>query len=144
MINKGKDATRLYTLKDNTRKPNQNMHRYTKDQLAFIQEEMKDIMYYFGYADIKEDPDNMTAFYKYPETDPELYKTYYQYRTLNKHSLEWNAYMNDEERAKIQFMLSDPDKRADVADFAETDMMAECIMHDAEMRMFGKARKNIE
>ena len=56
---------------------------------------MKDIMYYYGYAKIKEDPDNMTGFHGYPTTDPELLKTYNGYKTLNRHSLEWNASMTD-------------------------------------------------
>jgi hypothetical protein len=60
---------------------------------------MKDIMYYFGYAKIKEDPENYTGFYDYPVTDPELVKTYMEFKTLNRHSLEWNASMNDDERA---------------------------------------------
>ena len=47
---KGKDATVLYQLKDNTRQLNTNIKRYTKDQIEFIKEEMKDIIYYFGYA----------------------------------------------------------------------------------------------
>jgi hypothetical protein len=111
--------------------------------LEFIKEEMKDIIYYFGYAKIAEDPNNVTPFYDYPKTDPELYKKYYGYKELNEQSIGWNAYMTDEERALIQFMCSDPDKSAEVTDFAESDKMAECVMHDAELRLFGKARKVI-
>lgn len=51
--------------------------------------------------------------------------------------------MSDEDRAQIQFMCSDPDKRADVTDFDESDKMAECVLNDAEIRMFGKSRKTI-
>jgi len=40
-------------------------------------------------------------------------------------------------------MCSDPDKRADVTDYNESDKMAECVLNDAELRMFGKARKTI-
>ena len=52
---------------------------------------MKEIMYYFGYAHIKEDPDNYTGFYEYPVTDSSLLKSYNQFRELNRHSIEWNA-----------------------------------------------------
>jgi len=76
VIAKGKDATVLYQLKDNTRTLNTNVKRYNKEQLAYIEHEMKDIMYYFGYAKIKEDPENYTGFHDYPVTDPELLKTY--------------------------------------------------------------------
>ena len=87
--------------------------------MEFIKEEMKDIIYYFGYAKIAEDPNNVTPFYDYPKTDPELYKKYYGYKELNEQSIGWNAYMTDEERALIQFMCSDPDKSAEVPDFHE-------------------------
>ena len=100
-------------------------------------------MYYFGYAKIKEDPDNYTGFYEYPVTDPDLHKHYYGYRELNRHSIEWNAYMTDAERAQIQFMCSDPEKQCEVTDFAESNKLAECVMHDAELRLFGKARSVI-
>lgn len=40
-------------------------------------------------------------------------------------------------------MCSDPDKRVEVTDFDESNKMAECVVHDAELRMFGKARKEI-
>jgi hypothetical protein len=65
VIAKGKDATLVYTIKDNTRQLGTNHKRYTKEQLAFISEQMKEIMYFFGYAHIKEDPDNYTGFYEY-------------------------------------------------------------------------------
>jgi hypothetical protein len=51
--------------------------------------------------------------------------------------------MSDLEREHIQFMLSDPDKRVEVTDFHETNKISECVVHDAELRMFGKARNVI-
>jgi hypothetical protein len=104
---------------------------------------MKDIIYYFGYAKIAEDPDNITGFYDYPKTDPDMLKKYYGFKELNEQSIGWNAYMNDEERALIQFMCSDPEKSAEVISYAESNKISECTMHDAELRMFGKARKVI-
>ena len=41
---------------------------------------MKEVMYFFGYVSIKEDPDNFTGFQEYSETDPMLYKQYYGFR----------------------------------------------------------------
>jgi hypothetical protein len=54
VIAKGKDATVLYKLKDNTRKLNTNMHRYSAEQLAYVKEHMKEIIHYFGYASLPE------------------------------------------------------------------------------------------
>lgn len=78
---------------------------------------MKEIMYYSGYAHIKEDSNNYTGFHEYPKTDPELHRQYYGYRQLNQQSIEWNAYMSDAERQEIQFMCSDPDKEVEVLDW---------------------------
>ena len=41
---------------------------------------MKDIMYYYGYAKIKEDPDNITGFHEYSKSDPEDLKHYNEYK----------------------------------------------------------------
>ena len=47
--------------------------------------------------------------------------------------------MNDEERALIQFKNSDPEKEAEVLTWGETTSVAECVNHDAELRLYGKA-----
>lgn len=139
VIAKGKDATVLYKLKDNTRQFFSNHGRYTKEQMAYIEHEMKDIMYYFGYAKIKEDPDNITGFHEYKVTDQELYKHYNEYKMLNRHSLEWNEYMKDEERATIWFQNCDPEKVVDLLTWAEGDQISAPLRHDMEIRMFGKS-----
>ena len=46
VIAKGKDATVTYQLKDSTRVLNPNVKKYNLDQLEFIKEELKDIIYY--------------------------------------------------------------------------------------------------
>ena len=99
VLAKGKDATVLYQLKENSRQLNTNAKRYSEEQLEFIKEEMKDIIYYFGYAKFSKDPDNYTGFYEYQKTDAEASKTYNGFRELNAQSIEWNAYMSDDERA---------------------------------------------
>ena len=105
---------------------------------------MKDIMYYFGYAKVDSDPESYTAFHEYADPNPELVATYNGYKTLNQHSLEWNAYMTDEERAKIWFMNSDPAKSTEVIDFDEGVVMSSALRHDCAMRLFGKADFNVE
>jgi hypothetical protein len=55
----------IYTLKS-TVTLNKNIHLYTEEQLSFIKSELKDFMYYFGYADI-EGEDNLTPFFKYDD-----------------------------------------------------------------------------
>lgn len=145
VIAKGKDATVVYNLKENTRSAAPSNHkRYTKEQLAFIQEEMKDILYYFGYAKNESDTDQFTAFFEYADADPELVKTYNGYKELNKQSLEWNAGMTDEERAKIWFMNSDPAKSCEVIDFDEGALLHRPLRHDISMKLFGEAPFHVE
>ena len=105
---------------------------------------MREVLYFFGYASIKEDPENFTGFHEFKETDPELHKQYYGFRQLNSHSLEWNASMNDIERQEFQFMCSDPEKEVPVLNFEEGQKIIECTLHDAEIRLFGKARQPCE
>jgi hypothetical protein len=33
-------------------------------------EELKEVIYFFGYAGLQEDPGNRTGFYRYERTDP--------------------------------------------------------------------------
>ena len=136
VLAKGKDATLTYSLKDNKRNLNNNVHRYTQAQLEFIKTELKEMLHYFGYAKIKEDPDNETGYFEF-DSDPEMLKLYKGYRQLSRHSIEWNAYMTDDERRSMQYMCSDRDKEVEVTDFSESGRNCECELHDAHQRMFG-------
>ena len=63
VIAKGKDATVTYQLKDSTRVLNPNVNKYSLEQLEFIKEELKDIIYYFGYSNVADEVDNITGFF---------------------------------------------------------------------------------
>ena len=144
VLAKGEDATVTYQLKDHTRVLNPNVKKYNLEQLEFIKKELKDIIYYFGYAFMADDPDNITGFFEYENAEPELVKTYYGFKELNNHSIGWNAYMSDEERALIQLKNSDPEKRVGVLDEGdEWSRLDSCLIHDTELRMFGKTNQKV-
>ena len=46
------EATKVYPLKSSTKKKNANVHRYTEEQLAWVREECKEWLYFFGYAKV--------------------------------------------------------------------------------------------
>ena len=58
-------ATQTYSLKDSTKRNNGNAHRYTPEQLAWVGENLKEWLYFFGYAKVPQDPDNNTGFFEY-------------------------------------------------------------------------------
>jgi len=131
VIAKGKDATVVYSLKDNTRSLATNHKRYTKEQMSFIENEMKDVLYYFGYVKHESDPESYTQFHEFKDPNPELAKTYNCFKQLNQQSIEWNASLTDPERAQIQFMNSNPDKAVQVLEWAEGNAISGPMRHDA-------------
>ena len=61
----GSSATVTYSLKDSTRKCNQNITRYSEEQLNWVKSEFKEMLHFFGYAKIPQDPTNVTGFYDF-------------------------------------------------------------------------------
>ena len=52
------------------------MHRYTQEQLAWVQENLKEFLHFFGYAKVPQDPDNNTGFFEYDGQDAEMNRQY--------------------------------------------------------------------
>ena len=44
--------------------------------MAYVGEEMKEMLHFFRYAKVSSDPDNFTGFFEYEEEDPELIRNY--------------------------------------------------------------------
>ena len=66
VIEKGAKATQTYTLKTATRQFNSTADLYTKAQVDFAKEKLKDVLYMFGYAKSKTDTrENFTGFFEY-------------------------------------------------------------------------------
>jgi len=81
VIAKGASATRTYDLKEGTKKFNSNGRRYNDEQKAYITEELKEYLYYFGYVKNEDDPENFTGFFDC-EAEPELKR---QYKAFEAH-----------------------------------------------------------
>jgi hypothetical protein len=50
VIKMGQAATKTYDLKQTTGRFNAHADKFTPDQLAYVKEELKDHLHYFGYT----------------------------------------------------------------------------------------------
>ena len=76
VVGMGQKATQTYTLKDSTKRNNANVQRYTPEQLAWVGDEMKEMIHFFGYAKVPSDPENNTGFFDYDGSDTEMNRQY--------------------------------------------------------------------
>ena len=79
VIAKGSSATLTYTLKDTTKQYNSNAKIYTPEQQTWIKEKFSEMLYFFGYAKLSQDPENVTGFYEFNEPNEALDRKYKGY-----------------------------------------------------------------
>lgn len=136
----GREATVVYSLKDNTRSPNKNERFYNAEQKAYIKDKMQHFIYFFGYAQEEGQTDNPTGFYTYPKhSDSKFAADYYQFKNFNLDSIQRNA--NQTEPG--EFLVNDQSKNVEVITKEESPIIPQCVINDAELRLFGKARETI-
>lgn len=79
----GAGASQSYKLKSTTGKFNVNAHKYTAEQVKFIQDTNEEILYYFGYTNHPSE-ENSTAFFNFTEHKKENVDKYYGFRKDNE------------------------------------------------------------
>ena len=140
VINLDKASTQTYTLKDTTLKFNAQSKRYNKEQWAFVQETLKPMLYFFGYAKDPHGGENNTGFFDYgplDKQDPELVKSFKGYKSMNKNIIEWVASMNEEDLAGIRYKLSDKTKEVDL--LPDPEMVYKSVNDHHERKLYGNA-----
>ena len=85
VIEMGSAATQTYKLKKTTGSFNTHLHRYTPEQLAFIQETLGEYLYFFGYAKHPEE-ENETSFFDFGEDQTHVDK-HYGFQKVNQDSM---------------------------------------------------------
>ena len=110
VLSMGKSATRVYDLKQSTLRFNSNVHRYTQEQLAWIQETQAQMLHFFGYAKIPQDPNNPTGFFEFSGRDEELNSLYNGWRAQNADMINWSSQLTDQDLEMIKFKVSDPNR----------------------------------
>ena len=108
---------------------NANGKRYNHEQKAYVGEEMKEMLHFFGYAKVSSDPENFTGFFEYPEEDPEMLRQYKGFEAHREQTIDWVASLNDQELNNIQYLLSDPAKEVDIMNFETSEKACRAIAH---------------
>ena len=111
----GEQATQTYSLKDTTRRLNANIHRYTQDQLTWIKWKMKEVLYYFGYAQLPGYPENPTGFFDYSNEFSKDEPEFKGWHAFNEDMIQWVCRIEngEEEACSYQFNAA-PEKKINV------------------------------
>ena len=65
----GNEKNTIYQVKDNSQKFNKSAYRYDDEKMKLVKTELRDYLYYFGYADKPGCEDTFTTFVRYDEGD---------------------------------------------------------------------------
>lgn len=125
----GTKATQTYNLKESTRKLDANRHRYTEAQTEWIREEFKEMLHFFGYAKVPQDPDNLTGFYEFDGEDEGLMRQYKAFRTVNEDMVNWASLLSEAELESFKYQLSDPAKDVPLIGFSTATKATKAITH---------------
>ena len=136
-------ATLTYSLKESTKKNNANVHRYTPAQLAWIRENLKEFIHFFGYAKVPQDAANNTGFFEYDGTDPELTRQYFGFKAQNTDMVNWAGQLTDADLAKTRYRLSDPAKEVKVMDFNTATFATRPIENWCEKKLYGTSYEEV-
>ena len=82
----GSKASIVYNLKSTTSTLNAHKNKYPPELLQYVQHELAEMIYYFGYAKVGED--NETGFFEFEENRPEDLAQYYGFKNDSQRCLE--------------------------------------------------------
>ena len=125
----GAQASQTYSLKESTRKTNANAFRYTEAQLGWVSDNMKEVLHFFGYARLPEDPSNITGFFEYDGSDAEMNRQYKGWKAQNEAMVNWVCHLTDDDLENFKYRLSDPAKEVPLMDF-DTSVKATTAISD--------------
>jgi hypothetical protein len=126
-----------YKLKQDPKVCYQSASIYTKPQIDFIQNELQEMIHFFGYAKHGKS-DDPTEFFDY---GADFVSPSVGYVEHNKRHLEWIRILSPSDLAEIQY---------DLGDFSKDIKMEELDNHSlayqdfVEQQMFGKSSLNLK
>ena len=85
IVAQGSKAAQTYNLKSTTGKFDQHRAKYNEELLAYIQDGLADHLYYFGYANVE---DNPTGFFEFPDHTPERLASHMKFREDSQAALD--------------------------------------------------------
>ena len=106
-------------------------------------EELKDMLFFFGYAKHASDPENFTGFFQYaPEAEQEQAQNYKAHVQLTNQVLEWTATLSPEILSEFQYQLSDKSKEVNILDFKTSADAGKAINDWSEKLLYGRSYTN--
>ena len=144
VIAMGAQATVTYQLKDTTRKCNNNIKMYTEEQKEWIREEFKEMLHYFGYAKVPQDPENSTGFFEYDGSDENLNNMYREYEQHNEETLQWVHGMTDDELAQCKYFFTEKSKEVPLLDFDSNTRATLTIHHYYERKFYDRVSEECD
>ena len=144
VIGFGKNATQTYSLKDTTRRCNSNAHKYTEEQRAWVQDHMKEMLHFFGYARVPQDPDNVTGFFEFDGSDEALVRQYNGWRVQNEDMVNWACQLTDADLENINFELHDPKKDVPVLTLESSSRANKAVMNYYQKQLFGAPYEQVD
>ena len=97
--------------------------------MAYVGEEMKEMLHFFGYAKVASDSDNSTGFFEYEEEDPELIHNYKAFEAHREQTIDWVCSLNEAELSTLKYQLSDPAKGFNIMSLETTSKACKAIAH---------------
>ena len=108
-----------------------------------VVDELKEYLFFFGYAKNAKDPKNFTGLFEYDaETHAKLDDTHYGYRAQNSQILDWISTLTPEELAEIKYKLSDEAKNVDMLQWETVRQATKPILDWSERTLYGKSYTN--
>jgi len=138
VIAMGRSATVTYSLKDTTTKFDSNRSKFTQEQQAWIKEEFKEMLHFFGYAKVPQDPENTTGFTEYDGQDEHLNRVYKGYERQNEDMINWVSTMTDQELDNLRYLVNDQAKDVPLLDFKSNEKAVVTIHNHFEQKMYGR------
>ena len=105
ILNLGHEASVSY--KPKTIGLHKNRFRFNDELIKYIQEELKDFIYYFGYNKLT-DKEHQFAFYKYDEQSESDLSQFEAFKKQNEESMNW-CLTDPESLKKIEYVVNRPD-----------------------------------
>ena len=144
VLAKGQKSTQTYDLKDSSKKFNSSMKYYTEAQVEYCKEELKEMLYFFGYVNSSLDKtENFTGFFEYDKaTDLEMALLYNQHIRVTDSVIDWTATLTPQMLAEFAYQLSDKSKSVDILNWETSNDACKAINDWSERKLYGKSYTN--
>ncbi len=106
-------------------------------------EELKEMLFFFGYDKNLKDPRNFTGLFDFSdETHAEYDHTHYGFRDQNSQVLDWLSTLSPENMTEFKYKLSDEAKNVELLKWETVSLATKPILDWSERTLYGKSYTN--